>query len=224
MSEMGLGKAEDLTGRVFGRLTVTGFAGRDKRGQILWDCQCSCGNTVAGARSGNLRYGSTISCGCGHRESLVLRNTTHGFSGIPEWEVWRSMLARCSRPSNRDWLRYGGRGIKVCDAWALSFEAFYADMGPRPSREHSIDRRDNDGPYDRVNCFWATRVEQANNKSTNVMMTLLGETKTMALWCSEMGLSYGVVQTRRKLGWSDEDALTKPVRKRKPANRPQSCQ
>ena len=211
MINMDLGKCDDLTGRVFGRLTVTEFAGRNKNGLACWKCLCSCGNVVAGVRRGNLQSGNTTSCGCYNHETAVSSNTTHGLSGSSEWSIWRAMVDRCTNKSNDAWSRYGGRGIVICDEWP-NFEAFYADMGPRPSRDHSIDRRDNNGPYAPWNCFWATRLEQANNKSNNVLMTHLGETRTMAQWCTALGLRYNAVWSRKRRGWSDEDALTKPVR------------
>lgn len=77
--------------------------------------------------------------------------------------IWKAMIQRCTNPNDRRWKDYGGRGITVCQRWRESFEAFYADMGPRPDGL-SIDRVNNDRGYSPQNCQWATREQQARNK------------------------------------------------------------
>lgn len=85
---------------------------------------------------------------------------------LPEYRIYTGMIARCSNPNTAAWRRYGGRGIRVCDRWLDDFANFYADMGPRPSPRHSIDRIDNDGNYEPENCHWATPDFQAKNKAS----------------------------------------------------------
>lgn len=158
-----MGKFIDLASHPpFGRLTVIERVGNDIRNQAVWACQCSCGNivTVCGAK---LRSGHTKSCGCLHKKTLSALRKTHGMSGTPEYNSWNSMKDRCRNKDNQDFKNYGGRGITVCDRWLNSFENFFADMGPKPSPNHSIDRKDNDGNYYPGNCKWSTILEQANN-------------------------------------------------------------
>ena len=135
----------DLTGQKFGRLLVIAQASRGACGQIRWVCLCDCGTETI-VLGGSLRWGDTKSCGCWHREAMATKATKHGRSGSPEYRSWSMMLNRCRNPKNKDFARYGGRGIAVCERWQ-DFELFLADMGPRPSKGHSIERVDGDEGY-----------------------------------------------------------------------------
>lgn len=125
--------------------------------------------------------------------------------------VWRNMLTRCSDPKHKQFKDYGGRGITVCESWSESFSAFLRDMGERP-QGRSLDRIDNDKGYDKANCRWATRAEQASNTSRNVKLTFSGRTMSIKEWATDLGIPYGALQQRIKAGWDTEKALMTPLR------------
>ena len=199
----------DLTGQTFGRLTVIERAG-SRNQSALWRCRCECGGEKL-TITHSLRSGITKSCGCIVVEMMATKQTIHGLSGRPEFRTWTGMITRCTNPREKSWPDYGGRGIKVCDRWLNDFAAFYADMGPKPSPGHSIERDDTDGDYEPNNCRWATKVEQMRNTRRNRHLTLNGETKTLTEWASIVGIDRRTIAFRLKAGWSDERALTEPV-------------
>jgi hypothetical protein len=200
----------DLTGQRFGRLLAVSYAG-PARGHQLWNCVCDCGNTCV-VRSNNLLTRSSIGCGCIRREKCRERSTTHGRSRTTEFNTWQSIQMRCHNPNDTSYHNYGGRGITVCARWRESFANFLADMGPRPSPKHSLDRINNDGPYSPENCRWATKSEQDANKRSAVLLTYMGSTKIPGEWARLTGIKISTLSARLKLGWTVEDALTMPTR------------
>ena len=133
------------------------------------------------------------------------------------------MRQRCENPKVRCWRYYGGRGITICPRWQ-DFATFLADMGPRPSDAHSIERKDNDGPYSPDNCCWATRSQQALNKGGKrpaFFITHAGETLHIYAWATRTGIPWRTIYGRlRQKGWTVERALTTPLHANKQAHHP----
>ena len=137
---------------------------------------------------------------------LVGNQHTHRTDGLyrGEFNSWRqAMIARCTDPNYRRFDLYGGRGITVCDRWRM-FRNFLEDMGPKPTRKHSLDRKDSNGNYEPGNCRWATQKEQMNNTSKNVLLTALGKTQTLPQWQEETGIEVMVIRHRLDRGWDAE--------------------
>jgi hypothetical protein len=154
--------ALNLVGRKFGRLTVRSLAkphGKKRR----WLCFCDCSKTSI-AFTHDLIRGAHQSCGCLQKERASATSTTHGRTKTREYEAWSRIIARCEDPAHPRFKDYGGRGIRICEQWRRSFTQFLSDVGPRPSKKHSIDRINNDGHYEPGNVRWSTATEQARNQ------------------------------------------------------------
>lgn len=204
----------DLAGRTFGRLTVHKYAGRDSKHRF-WKCRCSCGRKTV-SRTDALIGGKANSCGCLNIEHIKVVATTHGKHRTPEYRAWNGMLYRCTNPRSKSFKDYGGRGIVVCERWRHSFENFYADMGQRPSKKHSIDRKDNDGNYEPGNCRWATRSAQNSNRRilprrNARVISHAGQRLTISQWANLAGMSYAVLNQRLHKGMGFADAISTPV-------------
>lgn len=199
---------QDLTGKTFGRLRVIEFA--KKVGyHRLWRSICECGNECI-SYGQSLRNGRTQSCGCLLKERSRASVTTHNMSYSPEYRAWRDMIHRCTNPSNPRFHHYGGRGIQVHLRWKESFSDFYADMGPRPGKGYSIERKNNDGNYEPDNCCWATWKEQSRNTRHNRLITIHGRTQTLIEWAEESNLSPRTLWGRLEK-WPPEIAISSPL-------------
>lgn len=199
--------SHSMIGRRFGRLTVLRFAARVGTFNN-WTCECDCGNVVV-VRQIRLSIGHTKSCGCLISAMLIARNLSHGKRRTPEYKVWAGMKSRCARRGDKAYPNYGGRGITVCERWQNSFENFLADMGPRPSPLHSIERNDVNGNYEPGNCRWIPMPEQASNTRKTIRITLRGVTRTLSQWCRELGIPVTTACQRYHLGLTPEQVLAR---------------
>lgn len=200
-------------GDKYGRLTIIREVESKRSGKNIQrcvECRCECG-VLKEYRLYTLRNGNTKSCGCLAREATSAMMRTHGLSDTKEFKIWNGMLHRCSNSDSQAYRHYGGRGIKVCERWSTSFEAFLEDMGPRPSAKHSIDRIDNDGNYEPGNCRWATQKEQARNTRVNYLVEHDGQTKCVAEWAEQCGVKPSILYHRLvNLGWTFEKSVSFP--------------
>lgn len=189
--------------------------------KLAWTCSCDCGasHIAAGVY---LRNGTVKSCGCLRRDLGVERGRAnrkhgHGSTGKEsvEYRTWGSMRSRCLNSGHKQYANYGGRGITICQRWLDSFQAFFDDMGSRPSKAHSIDRIDNSKGYSPENCRWATRKEQNRNKRGNVLLTIKGRTMPISGWVEESPVCGATVHRRLAAGIDPEEAVFRSAHKGK---------
>lgn len=205
-------EAENLAGKKFTRLTVIKRVENNKFNQVTWECLCDCGKTVY-TTSGKLKSGNSKSCGCYSHDMIAERTRTHGCSGDRLYLVWTGIIRRCNNPNAKEYVRYGGRGIAVCDEWR-KFENFkewaeaqgYDNDAPRG--KYTIERIDNNGNYEPSNCKFAANKEQARNTRTNRLIQFNGKEMCIAEAAELAGLPYYLVYERIvRLGWSPDAAL-----------------
>ena len=195
---------EDLTGKVFGRLTVLKEAEeRSKKGYIQWICQCSCENkTIIVVPSNRLKSKKTQSCGCLQKETISKMNKERAQYSEEDrnnrlFRIWKGMLARTSYKSQKSYKDYGERGITVCDEWKNNFFIF-KDWAFKNgySDDLTIDRINNNGNYCPENCKWSTRKGQENNQRSNIIISFEGESHTAAQWAEIMGITKSCIYKR----------------------------
>lgn len=129
----------------------------------------------------------------------------------PEYRSWTNMKNRCGNQEDEKYRHYGARGIRVCKRWIDSFQAFLDDMGRRPFHGATLERIDNNGPYEAKNCRWASRKVQARNRRSTKIVEYHGQKMSLAEISEMCGISQGTLGARLRSGWSDSDATTKPV-------------
>jgi|HubBroStandDraft_4_1064222.scaffolds.fasta_scaffold00027_76 hypothetical protein len=204
----------NLTGRSFGRWQVIAFHSTIKE-RARWTCRCSCG-TERIVTAGALNSGRSQSCGCARNEKLSQMRTTHGASMAPTLTLrsYYSMISRCYCEGSTQFEWYGERGIMVCRRWRgkNGFANFLADMGERPSKKHTIDRRDPNGNYTPKNCRWATWKEQQRNRRNTIFVEVGGQKVSLKEACETAGVNYMRTWERvMRKNWNIEDALRVPA-------------
>lgn len=189
-------KRVDRTGHVYGKLTVLGQEGH-RGDRITWRCRCACGTETVVIAS-HLQTGHTTTCGC-----LV---KTHGMEGTPEYRSYASAKARCSNPNDKDYYKYGARGIEFR---FKSFIDFYKELGDRPVDKKSVDRIDVNGHYELGNVRWATAKEQCRNQRRNIRFEFEGKSLTAGEWEEITGIKRTTIERRIKdYGWCIACSLT----------------
>lgn len=213
---------ENLVGKKFNRLLVIEpTEKRNSNRNMIWKCQCDCGNITYVATS-SLKSNHTKSCGCYKKEKSIMSgirlseiNRTHGFGyENPLYRKWAKIKDRCYQKSNISYKNYGDRGIIMCDEWKNDFMSFYNWAMANGYKENlTIDRIDVNGNYEPNNCRWATKKEQANNRRNNVIIEYNEERHTIQEWCEKLNVKYSILYNRLRRGWSVEKAFTIPFGK-----------
>lgn len=204
----------------FGKLVVIQRMDNDKYGHIKYLCKCDCKQKKI-VRIDSLKSGKTKSCGCLHKEKIIVlckKRTVHGHTtGRKEsitYKSWLSMKQRCADFNNNQYKNYGGRGITVCKRWINSFGNFLEDMKERPTKNHSIDRIDNNSGYYKENCRWATPKEQARNTRRNCLIVFNGKIQCLTDWAKETNINTTTLWARIfQYNWSIKKALTTSIRR-----------
>lgn len=172
-----------------------------------WLFKCDCGNvkTIVGQL---VYHGKIKSCGC--LRSTRKPRLTHGMAKSGEFYSWVSMRQRCNNETCKAYPDYGGRGIKICEAWN-TFAQFYADMGPRPAGT-SLDRIDNNLGYFPTNCHWATQKTQCRNRRTTTLIEHEGKILPLQEWGEIFNIPYQTLWQRHKVGKRGAELFNQTIR------------
>lgn len=217
-------EVKNLVGRKFGLLTVKSidhiFQRFNKKGQkdgvrYYYKCICECGNEII-VEGYHLLRNKTKSCGCLKHKA---HHVTHGLGKPTTFSHWVNMKTRCLNKNNVKYKSYGGRGINICDEW-LSFENFHYWAINNGFREDlTLERIDVNGNYEPNNCTWITMEQQAKNKRNVVNYTFNGKTMNINEWTKYLGFGKETIRARLKRGWTIEESLSKPLKKRGGGNK-----
>jgi hypothetical protein len=204
-------KRDDLTGKRFGRYTVIAFSHRDKLGKIYWLCRCDCGTekTVCGSK---LKSGLTRSCGCYNREMASLTKTVHKDSIKGQrkrlYTIWVNIKQRCFNPKATSYPRYGEKGITMCEEWKNDYRNFKIwALSNGYEDDLTIDRINNKGNYEPLNCRWVTCKEQSRNTLRNKLFEHNGKKLCLSEWCELLNLNYATILHRIRHGKTFQEAI-----------------
>lgn len=204
----------EMIGYRKGTLTVISFDSI-RNGRSYWKVQCDCGVIKTMRVDGMHSYSTCDKC---KAEKQRQRMLTHGETKTSLYSTWRGIKARCYRNKSKGYKNYGGRGITMFDEWNKSYEAFrnyVSHLENYGVEGYTIDRIDVNGDYVPGNIRWADSETQANNKRVNHLLELNGEILNAKQWSKRLGIKYSTLMNRIKMGWSDEDVLTRPIEKHK---------
>lgn len=207
--------AQSFVGVKFCRWTISEIMPeRNKYGAIIARCDCECGTKRIVMLCDVVR-GDSRSCGCLGTDLRTKHGHRSAGNQTGTYKTWSSMIARCTDENHAAFSRYGGSGILICSRWLgeSGFQNFLSDMGSRPSGK-TIDRIDTGGGYNKDNCRWASSREQSRNRRSSRFLEFNGERRTVAEWSERNGIGYGTLRSRIVNGWTIEDALTTPTRRK----------
>lgn len=200
----------NLVGVRYKNCVVVAEAERNQKGQKMWLCRCDCGVEFARRAS---KLSDTSHCGCLSHDNRSKSRKKHGLTRSSEFKAWEGAIQRCGNKNNKDFHRYGARGISVCDRWLHSFSAFLDDMGQKPHPEASLDRINVNGDYTPENCRWATPHQQASNRRNNVLIAQGGSQITLYEFCGFVrSPMYQRIAYRIRNGMCMADAVFQPAR------------
>ena len=212
---------KEAVGLKFNLLKVVKFVSKNCNRQAVVEFLCDCGNSYIGLAC-NVKAGKVQSCGClakGVVATIGLKLHDPVDRMMQKMlRTYHGVLYRC-HDEKYGHPRYRGRGITVCDRWRFGegaesgFSLFVRDMGLPPSRKHSIERKNNDGNYEKSNCVWATCQEQSENRSNNIYLEYEGLNLTITQWAKKLGIQRGTLCHRHHHGWSVKEVLSIPVKK-----------
>ena len=201
-----MSKFKDETGKKYDFLTVIKYKSvktKSGRMRIYWDCKCDCGGFISIESSALRRKDRFHSCGCYSKMIISKCNSTHKLSGTRVYRSWNSAKQRCRNPKDTNYHNYGGRGIKMSKEWD-TFENFLRDMGYPPDNNHTIERIDVNGNYEKNNCKWATPAEKARNRRNSRFYEYQGKKMILKDWANELNVNEITLRYRIKRGWPIE--------------------